>query len=251
MSRQLSKGWLCCSLLLALLVGGTAAAEPLERVRIAADHWPEYTEPDGSGLGFDIMREVFAGTGIRVEFEIMPYLRCQGLVKRGEFDLFMDSYEHEVEGVHYPRWHYDLERVSALGLASRPLPQFERAEQYLLVWRRGYSFNKYAPAARNFREISTGESVLKILDRGHADYYISNEEDMDILLRESRQSQRYRYITFAHLKLFPAFTDSERGRALAAVYDRRMDEPVRRGTLKRYSRQWDEPYPFKDGQARP
>jgi len=26
----------------------------------------------------------------------------------------------------------------ALGLASLPLPQFERAEQYLLVWRRGY-----------------------------------------------------------------------------------------------------------------
>lgn len=66
-------------------------------MRIAADHQPEYTEPDGSAR-LDLMREVVAGTGIRVEFEIMPYPRCQAWSSAASSIWFMDSYEHEVEG---------------------------------------------------------------------------------------------------------------------------------------------------------
>ncbi len=112
------------ALLLLLCLGallGVPAAEsgPLPgKIRAASEEWADYTQADGQGMGWDILRAVFEPEGVKLEIRSVPYTRSIGLVQRGEVDAQVGAYRDETEGLLYPHWHYDVDHIYALGLAS-------------------------------------------------------------------------------------------------------------------------------------
>lgn len=122
----------CRWLLLVLLLAGgvTWAAEPLPKkplhARLASEVWLDYTNADGTGLAWELLRKVFEPVGVKVKTASVPYSRAIGLVKRGEADAWVGSYHEESADNIYPRWHFDQDHIYALGLASRPVPTRKR-----------------------------------------------------------------------------------------------------------------------------
>lgn len=92
------------------------------QIRLASETWNDYTNADGSGLAWDVLREVFEPAGVKVKIRSVPYTRSVGLARRGEVDAWVGSYHDETEGVLYARWHYDSDHIYALGLAGSPAP---------------------------------------------------------------------------------------------------------------------------------
>ena len=136
-----------CRALLVLLVAlsccSVRAAEPQAQprhIRIASEVWSDYTEANGEGLGWDILREVFEPLGVTIERCSVPYTRSVGLVQRGEVDAHMGAYRDESPGVLYPHWNYDTDHIYALGLASNPELSLATIASYRLVWVRGYKY---------------------------------------------------------------------------------------------------------------
>ncbi|CDF94729.1 MULTISPECIES: ABC transporter substrate-binding protein [unclassified Pseudomonas] len=240
------------ALLLLLCLGtcfGVLAAEstPLPgKIRAASEEWSDYTGADGRGMAWDILREVFEPEGVKLEIRSVPYTRSIGLVQRGEADAQVGAYRDETEGLLYPHWHYDVDHIYALGLASKPSPTLETVGNYRLVWMRGYEYNSYLPNIRRFNEIHRAVGILPMLLHDRADYYIDALMEIQGVLAKADNPQQYKLSPLINLPLYLGFANTENGRALCALFDRRMEVLVKSGQLKPIFERWKQPYPFDE-----
>lgn len=74
-------------LAMVLLLGPGASAvmaESLPRqIHLVSEEWLDYTNADGTGVAWDVLRKVFEPAGVKVLTQSAPYSRAVGLVKRG------------------------------------------------------------------------------------------------------------------------------------------------------------------------
>ncbi|WP_025129359.1 ABC transporter substrate-binding protein [Pseudomonas sp. PH1b] len=243
--------------LLVLLVfwnalGAQAGEQPLlpQQIRIASEEWSQYTEADGEGLAWDILREVFEVQGVRVERSSMPYTRSVGLVQRGEVDAQVGAYRDESPGVLYPQWNYDTDHIYSLGLASNPELTLATLGSYRLVWVRGYKYQDYLPNVQRYNEIRRRVGILPMLLYSRADYYIDARTEIDYVLGQARDPAQFKRTHLTELPLYLGFADTPRGRALLSLYDQRMEQLVKSGSLRPIFLRWKQPYPF-DGEPQP
>ncbi|WP_460046719.1 ABC transporter substrate-binding protein [Pseudomonas sp. S2_H01] len=222
---------------------GTSSEKPSDIV-LVSEQWNGYTETDGSGLGWDLMREIFEPAGIKVALRTEPYTRAVGLVQRGEADAWVGAYEHEVEGTLYPKWHYDTDEIYALGLASNPVPALKTLGSYRLAWVRGYEYQHYLPNVVHFNEVARRDHILPMLDHARADLYIDARPEVDFILGQTSEPQRFRTTYLMSIPLFLSFADNARGRFLRDVFDQRMAQLVHSGKLRPIFARWKQPYPF-------
>lgn len=129
------RAWLL-ALLLGCLAPLSALAEqalPTE-IQLVSEYWAGHTNRDGTGLAWDIMRQVFEPAGVKMSFRIVPYTRSIGLVQRGEADAWLGSYRNEIsQRIVYPQHYYDADRIAALGLDSRPVPTLATLGEFRLA----------------------------------------------------------------------------------------------------------------------
>jgi len=241
------KSWMIGALLLCAAVLGEAYAEDAEAmdIRLVSDVWPGYTNADGSGLAWEIMRLIFEPAGVKVKIRSDITTRGIGLVQRGEADAWLGSYRDEdLDGVIYPRGSYGLDPVVALGLSSKPAPGLDDLAQYRLTWIRGYGYQRHLPGVVGYEEIRRRDGVLEMLERGRADFYIDALPDVQLLLQASPQPDRYRITELTGLPMYPGFAASPRGRSLTALYDRRLQALKDDGSLRALYGRWNQLYLF-------
>ncbi|MFV3403051.1 MULTISPECIES: substrate-binding periplasmic protein [Pseudomonas] len=237
--------------LMLLMMGQGAVAQDLPaEVRLVSEQWQDYTNADGSGLAWDVLRKVFEPAGVKVRALSAPYSRAVGLVKRDEADAWVGSYKDENDENLYPRWHFDIDHIYALGLANRAAPTLESIGQYRLAWVRGYDYANYLPSVHNFREVQRREGILPMLEHDRVDFYIDARTEVDDVLEQAPNRDRFRATHIAELPLYLAFSRSERSKALRELYDSRMQLLVRSGELKPIFERWKQPYPFS-GDSQP
>jgi len=235
------------TVLLAILLSvatWVAAAEGVpKQVHLVSEEWLDYTNADGSGVAWDVLRKVFEPAGVKVVTQSAPYSRAVGLVKRGEADAWVGSYKDENDDNLYPRWHFDMDHIYALGLASKPVPTLSTVGQYRLAWVRGYDYGSYWPNVKNFREIQRREGILPMLEHDRVDFYIDAQTEVDYVLGQSSQPGRFRRTHVAELPLYLAFARNGQAKALRDLFDRRMAELVRSGEFRPIFEHWKQPYP--------
>ncbi|MDF0731348.1 transporter substrate-binding domain-containing protein [Pseudomonas entomophila] len=234
-------------LALLLLAPWAQAAKPEAvpaQVRLVSEQWLDYTNADGTGVAWDVLRKVFEPAGVKVVIQSAPYSRAVGLVKRGEADAWVGSYKNEDNENLYPRWHFDMDHIYALGLASQPVPTLETVGKYRLAWVRGYDYQNYLPRVGNYREIQRREGILPMLEHDRVDFYIDALTEVDYVLEQSSEPGRFRRTHIAELPLYLAFTRSDQGKLLRDLFDKRMEQLVRSGELRPIFERWKQPYPF-------
>ena len=214
------------------------------KIMLASEAWDDYTNADGSGLAWDVLRQVFEPVGITLQTRIEPYTRSVGLAQRGEVDGWVGSYRDEVTGVLYPHWKLDSDAIYALGLATSPTPSAATLGEYRLAWVRGYRYEAYLPNVRRFNQIQRRDGILPMLQHGRADFYIDALSETQYVLKQARDPSAFRLTHIIDLPLYVGFADTERGRSLRTVYDQRMAVLVKSGVLKPIFQRWNLPYPF-------
>ena len=233
-------GMLCA---VALLAQADQAPVP-GKITLASEEWNDYTNKDGSGLAWDVLRQVFEPAGITLQTRSEPYTRSVGLAQRGEVDGWVGSYRDEASGVLYPYWHFDSDHIYALGLATTPTPSLATLGNYRLAWVRGYKYEEYLPNLHHFNQIERRDGILPMLQHARADFYIDSLTEARYVLGQAHDPSQFRLTPIAELPLYIGFADTERGRALMAVYDQRMTALVKSGELKPIFEHWKQPYPF-------
>jgi len=221
-----------------------ASLSPVREILLVGVERKDHTGADARGLVWEILRQVFEPAGLRVRIRTMPYTRAVGLVARGDADAWVGAYPEDTDGALFPQWHYAAEVIAALGLARSPVPKLDDLERFRLAWMRGYAFEKYLPRLQRYQEIQRYNGSLAMLRLGHADFLIAARGELEHVLASAEEPERYRITDLTLLPLYPGFADTPHGRALAALYDRRMAVLVRSGELRPLFKRWQQPYPF-------
>lgn len=130
----------CC---LWLLPGVASAAPSVGEIRVVSETWTRYTQEDGRGVAWDLLRAVYEPAGVRLRIANEPYTRAVGLVLRGEADAWVGAYRGEIDEALYPRWPYDVDPIAVLSLKDNPPPPLEGLSRFRLSWMRGYAFARY------------------------------------------------------------------------------------------------------------
>jgi hypothetical protein len=214
-------------------------------IHLASEAWKDFTDADGQGLAWDVLREVFEPAGVKLAIRIEPYTRATGLAQRGEVDACVGAYRDEVSDVLYPRWNFDSDPIYALGLASNPAPTLQTLGNYRLAWVRGYKYQAYLPTVQRYDEVVRRTGILSMLTHHRADYYIDALTEVDYIVSEAKDPSQFRRTHIADLPLYLCFADTLRARTLMALFDQRMDVLVKNGRLKPIFERWKQPYPFK------
>lgn len=241
------RAWRVLLLVLALGGGIAWAGEPTalpQEVRLASEIWPDYTDVEGRGMAWDVLRKVFEPAGVKVLAISVPYSRAVGLVKRAEADAWVGSYEQESNDYLYPRNAFDQDHIYALGLASLPVPSAATIGRYKLSWVRGYEYQRYLTDVKEFREVQRRDGILPMLELKRVDFYIDAQTEVDYVYNQARDKARFRRTHIAELPLYLAFARTEQACALRALFDRRMDELIASGELREIFERWQQPYPF-------
>ncbi|WP_419794182.1 transporter substrate-binding domain-containing protein [Pseudomonas palleroniana] len=219
-------------------------ASPPGKIMLASEEWNDYTNADGTGLAWDVLRQIFEPAGITLQHRSVPYTRSVGLAQRGEVDGWVGSYRNEADGVLYPHWHFDSDHIYALGLATAPIPSIATLGNYRLAWVRGYKYEAYLPNVKRFHPIERRSGILPMLQYGRADFYIDALPEAQYILAQADDPTQFKLTHIAELPVYVGFADNERGRALMAVYDQRVAALVKSGELKPIFARWKQPYPF-------
>mgnify|MGYP000237450059 CR=1 FL=1 len=238
--------WLYLILMVVFFSQQLLAAEDVSpsTIHVVSEIWEDYTNADGTGYGWELLRKIFEPAGVTVQIESVPYTRAVGLVQRGEADAWLGAYRDEVDGVIFPRWHYDADPIVALGLATSPKPSLETLGIYRLIWLRGYDFQDQLANAKTYQEIRQQDTVLEMLKAGRADFYLDVVGVTNAIASKATDPALFQQTELIRLPIYVGFAPNARGRVLAALFDQRMEKLVASGELRPIFEKWNEAYPF-------
>jgi hypothetical protein len=223
-----------------------SAMEPPASIQICTPEWQYYTQKDGGGLYNELWDAVFTPMGIRVDRHYAPFKRCRHEVRRRvRFDTFAAGYPEP--GVVVPNWHLG---VDLLTVVSRK----EEAEAWTgtaslshrrVSWERGFDLDKtdIIDVEVELQEFDKLRSALRMLVSDRIDYILDYEKAVRDEVAELGISEQVtiRYNAVMGPKFFMIFADTEKGRHLASVWDRRMQQLNESGALHALYKKYRDP----------
>ena len=129
-------------------------ADDKRNLLFVCDEWVNYTNSDGTGAYWDIVKAVYEPLGITVKTVTMPWKRALYTVRNNDADgLVGGYYEAGNTAFLYPNWHISVEdpviALSRKGTIENWDREGVRAlEGKRVIWIRGYDFD------RNISELS-------------------------------------------------------------------------------------------------
>ncbi len=228
--------------MICLLPMKAVALEAIKEIVVVSEELEDGANRDGTGLYWDIVRMVFEPEGIKVIPKTTPYARSVHLVRVKSADAWLGAYLEEEDFPIYPEWHYDADNISAI-FKLEDVSEW-RGEASLegktVAWLRDYDYDQYLGVSVRKKEVNHRKSGLGMLEKGRIDFFLDARADLKAELDKGYlQTGEYGIETFLNLKLYPAFVNSERGRRLQEVWDRRMQELHDDEAFKQLYEKWD------------
>lgn len=235
----------------ALLAVSTAWAAAPETIRIITPEWEGQTNKDGTGLFFQIVREVYEPAGIRMKYLFAPWKRCQEAVKSREADAMLCVWKEHAEamGQILPRYPFFVEYTAAVwkkgvmpdwkGIASL---NGKRA-----VWLGGYDYHTlshFSGISFSHRdEVNDYKLAWRMLDHDRVDVYVDALIDVKkYIAAHNLNMSPYRLEILWGENAYVAFGDTEKSRQLISVFDRNLKTLFESGRLKVIFDRWGATY---------
>ncbi len=237
------------------LADDTAKATAITAIDITAidivtPEWRDQTQADGSGLFFDIVRSIFAPEGIEMRFAIVPWKRAVMDVTNHRADALLDIYADNVEpGMLLPRHPIVIEYTAAVFKKGRVSDWRgpKSLDGFRAIWVREYDYHlnsHFKDVNLIWDEFDEYKTAWRVLEGDRVDVYIDALPDVERYIRDFGVDMTpYETRIVGENAGYMAFQDTERGRKLAGIHDRRIMELYRSGELKRIFEKWKFRYP--------
>jgi polar amino acid transport system substrate-binding protein len=206
-----------------------------KEITVISESWDGATNHDGSGLYWDIVESVYAPLGYTVVKKHASYAKSVEAVRMGQADLWLGSYKDEKTFALYPKYHFDQAVILAV-FHSELFEQWKgqkSLEGLKVAWMRGYDYGKYLSANVVSQEVNQLANGLKLLKSERIDIFIDNKKDLiEPMQRYRLDNDNYMKKIILQLKLYPAFSNTKKGKALRKIWDERMKELIETTAFK-------------------
>lgn len=217
------------------------AMEKITEITIASDEWENCTNPDGTGMYWDIFRTVFETAGIKVKPMMRSYTATMEMTKQKKADAAVGAYINEVNGVLYPKSHFGVDVLAVTYRKDKGIDW--RGEQTIagknIAWIKAYSFDKYLAVPVKKVEIEDRTGVAKLLDNNRIDYFMDAYADiMDMVGKRTLDPTKHEVKILKKLNLYLVFTNNEKGKQLLGTFDENIQRIVASGEMGKICKKW-------------
>ena len=150
--------------------------------------------------------------------------------------MALSSYQNEYSDVIYPRWPQEVEEVVAMHRKDLPLRSARDLVGKKSAWVKDYHFEQFLPDSIEFSEVRSVALGLRNLERGRIDFFLDYAETVNDTASEMGQDlSAFNMTPVKELAkpVYPMFRDDERGAQLSSIYNERMSQLHKDGSLDR------------------
>ena len=157
----------------------------IKTINVVAPMWEEYTNADGSGMYWDILRSIYSTAGIKLKPSIVPWNRAMKMVTKYQiYNAIVGEYLDSEEALLFPKYPIDVEYMSVL--AKKSATDWQGVESLVgkrVGWIKDYDVIKEQDRNFTLREYRTTEQGIELLNSGKLDYIIDEWDELAIVLK--------------------------------------------------------------------
>lgn len=228
--------YFCCALLLS--ISHYLAAQT---VNIETSVWPGFTNADGSGAYFDLARLVFPQDSHLLVIKTSPLGRAWLAVQRGQADLTFGLTQADIRSFRLvsSALPYDEdtivavfvpEQIQSTDLTPVRLPAFQ------LGWEKSYNYGAALGIEAQGYEVQDPTHAIQLLKAGRIEVYLAETGDLrqvQTQLTAAGLQQQW----LAYVPVYAGFSPTEKGRALKTLWDQRIKQLWKDGSMQRFYQQ--------------
>lgn len=217
----------------------------------ASEEWEGYTNRDGTGFYWDLIRTIYDKHGLTIQTETVPYSRSIYMVRQGHADCWVGSYKNEQEFAIYPKTALDCDEVSALTLKQHAsgIKNYRSLHGKSVGWLLDYNYDRYIPIQFVSMILYDRRTAFNMIQKGDLDVYLDDAFE----IRSSLEKLGFAASQFSIKPLLPlpiylGFSPTDKGKQLRDLWDESMQNLHESGELKRFYQSYDATgyYPFED-----
>ena len=200
-----------------------------ESLRVVSGEWQGYSEVDGTGIYWDLMRALYGEYPL--QFDVLPYNRALRSFADSDVDIILGVYREDVEHAVFPRWHLDMEAplIAFYNKNRVHLSKKWQLKNLQLAWVDGYNINRFIGENLQHYPVDNFELGMKLLQGNRIDAFI----DYDYMLPGTRPKNLTSFEIAPAKRIYAAFQNSPKGKQLAKQFDLGMAKLRESGELQR------------------
>lgn len=215
-----------------LFTAPIAEAKQKVTLKFAAGQWPKYTNADGSGAYWDIIRSIF-GDDYELELITTPWTRAKNLMNASKVDALMAISAPELGQLIIPHQHLDTE-YAIFAMFDRNIHSIRSAQDLdgmTVAGRSQYGFEYFIPKNISYYGVDSIAGTNKLLFKRRVDAVLVSEYN----LKKADPTETFDYVeVIPEQKLYIGFHNNVLGKKLRSLFDRKMPALVKSNQIKEY-----------------
>lgn len=239
--------------MLTLIMSFYTVAEEVTDIDLVCAEWPGYTNSDGTGVYWEIIKRVYQPIGIDVHTQTVPWKRAQYSVKNGKKDAYVGDYfdpSKDRKEFLYPKEHLSIEEPVVVVFSNRHTLEWKAKGKSMLTgmrvaWVRGYGFedNLLDGIALEHKDVNHPAQAILLLKKGRVDAVVDYRSNIMDALADDADSYTLSLLEKGQ-KLYLVFANTQKSVYLAALFDRRIREMRASGDVSEIYKQYGKALPI-------
>jgi len=224
----------------------------ISAISIVTPQWDGQTNKDGTGLFFEIARNIYESEGIKITYDFFPWKRSKRMVSFTEADAMFCMWKKEAadEKLLIPKYPMSIEYTGVLFKKER-IRNWEGIMGLggkRAVWLRGYDYHttSYLKDIKfsKWTEVDEYYHAWDFIIKELYDFYIDALNDMDQYIRINKVDMSpYRLEILWSERGYMVFSDTEKSKKLIKIFDTEIIRLHNSGKLKEIYQKWHVRYP--------
>ncbi len=204
-----------------------------EEVLVVAHEWEGYTNKDGSGYYFDLIRESFPAPDYQVKTLNVPFRRSIYMIIHGQADIILGAYPGDIPEHFMSAYPVESDFVDCV--VSRKIAEnwqgLKSLKNKKILAQLGYNFDRFFEVPVHYKERPGLSGMLRALRMGHVDAVLSYEADIKKVWKEVGLDEHFRILRGV-IKSNAYFGFAEHSQDLKVHFNTRYKTLYQSGKLK-------------------
>jgi polar amino acid transport system substrate-binding protein len=203
-----------------------------ESIHIVTDFWEDYTEKDGTGYYFDMLRLAYPEADYEFQITYVPFNRGVVMIEGGEADVLLGTYAEDAAGLNtaYPV-EIDMVDLAVLNEKAAGLETLDDLTDLTVGARLGYELDEFLVEGTDYKEFRSVNQMFKMLAAGRIDGVLDYMADMQEPIAEAGLEEKVSFVP-AIIKSETFFTYHPTKAELKTIFDTAFELAYKDGRLE-------------------
>lgn len=191
---------------------------PAKELTIGVPEWQGYTNADGSGIYFDLIRSTFPDDSFNIKID--SYNRTLANFHKNKLDIVVGVFREDIQQGIFPHWFLDTEAPTTAFYDPQQtqLTHLSDLEDLTVSWLRGYKFNNFIPYVTSPYLVNTLATGFELVAKNRVNVFI----DYPYNVPEKYQQKLSQLEVVPSRHVYLVFKNDSSGQQLANQYDKMM-----------------------------